>query len=121
MSIAKRKVDECVRRMERSDKQVDVLVVKLDRRTKLFDEERKMWYKEFLTLKELIRRSGFADVTVIKALEGNRVQPHVLSGAERLCCCFDGFAFIGCFQEKNLIAHDIVMLTQALQLTWPPV
>ncbi len=70
MSAAKRKVDEAIRRMERSDKQVDVVVVKLERRTKLFDEERRMWYKEFLMLKEAIRRANFADDSVIIALEG---------------------------------------------------
>jgi hypothetical protein len=70
MTTAKRKVTECVTRMERADKQIDTLVTKLDRRTKLFDDERKAWYKEFLTLKELIRRAAFADDALLKALEG---------------------------------------------------
>ena len=82
MDAARRKVEEAVRRMERSDKQVDMLVVKLERRTKLFDEERRMWYKEFLMLKEAIRRAGFADDSFLIALEGTLSVP----GSERDGC-----------------------------------
>ena len=95
MTLARRKVDECVRRMERSDAQVDELVAKLDRRTRLFDEERKAWYKEFLTLKELLRRAGIMDDMMMKTLEGAmRWSCFCMSGgvsaASAACatCCF---------------------------------
>jgi hypothetical protein len=57
--------------MERSDFEFDMLVKKLDRRKKLFDEERKQYLKEFLMLRELIRRAGLSEESSLwKALEG---------------------------------------------------
>jgi hypothetical protein len=87
MTTAKRKVTECVTRMERADKQIDTLVTKLDRRTKLFDDERKAWYKEFLTLKELIRRAAFADDALLKALEGVYSMRDCVLCTRTLCWC----------------------------------
>ena len=72
LSKAKEKVEECLEQVQRSDLEVDSLTAKLDRRTRLFDEERKLYYKEFLMLKELVRRAGLLDDNsgLLKSFEG---------------------------------------------------
>ena len=72
MTKAKEKVDECLEQVERSDAEVDSLTAKLDRRTRLFDEERKLYYKEFLMLREMVRRAGLLEENsaLLKSFEG---------------------------------------------------
>ncbi len=61
-----------MQQVQRADAEADSLTAKLDRRTRLFDEERKLYYKEFLMLKEMVRRAGLleADNALLQSFEG---------------------------------------------------
>lgn len=69
VSDANARANECIERVKASELKVDEAKSALNRRTLHFDEERAAFYKELLSLRDLIKRSAINDPAILKMLD----------------------------------------------------